>query len=281
MKIKANLLYEPGPFPTDDCQIEKVAELSAEDFAALVDDPLWIWDIVEENRSHMFTEGGVIHCLLALGEGSVDGVLINSEGPGLRCRAAYVPGMRHILSAELDRAADFIVRQGTERSTSESWHIHLEELEEHLGLAIRDGSGLDTMLRTALERRPEVAAVDTHDGCIEMKYHPQFCQRLRRSSEDRLPDLRLKDLFPLLKDGTIFLCREEAERSVPAESLRLLTKAGWEDYAALLNARVASISDSPEGTEVVLTDVDPQELARFNEAYDTFMEAERAMGPLM
>lgn len=32
---------------------------------------------------------------------------------------------------------------------------------------------------------------------------------------------------------------------------------------------------------VVLTDVDPEELVRFNKAYDTFMEAEQAMGPTM
>ncbi len=99
--------------------------------------------------------------------------------------------------------------------------------------------------------------------------------------ETELPGIRLKDLLPLLKGSMTFLCHEEAERCVLAENLRLLTGPGQEDYAALLNARVVSIGDLPEGTEVVLTDVDPEELARFNEDYDTFMEAEQAMGPTM
>jgi len=284
MKIRANLLYDPGPFLMDSCQIEKVLELSARDFSRLVTNPLCNWPCIVENRSHMFTEGGVVHCLLALGKGSADGVLINSEGPAHRLRAAYVPGMRDIINAEMDRAADFIVRQSAEKSTGEISRVQFEKLEKHLGLTIREGSRLDIMLEAALKRRPEVDSVNIHDGCIEIKYHPEYLwrlNRLNRGSEDELPGLRVKDVLPLLKGGMTFLCHEEAERSVLAENLRLLTKAGREDHAALLNAHVASINDSPEGMEVVLTDVDPKELVRFNEAYDAFMEAEQTTGPMM
>ena len=42
-----------------------------------------------------------------------------------------------------------------------------------------------------------------------------------------------------------------------------------------------NIVPGPEGTEVVLTEVAPEELVRFNEAHDAFMEAEQAMGPTM
>ncbi len=148
-----------------------------------------------------------------------------------------------------------------------------------LDLTVREGNGLDSMLWAALKRRPEVAAVDMHDGCIEMEYRPEYCQQPDHGSEPS--GLRLKDILPLLKDNAAFLCQEEADGYVMAGDLRLLTKSGQEDYAALLNARVASIGDSPEGTEVFLTDVDPQELARFSEAYDAFREAEQAMGPVM
>ena len=79
----------------------------------------------------------------------------------------------------------------------------------------------------------------------------------------------------------MFLCHEEAEQSVLVEILRRLTDAGREDHAALFNARVSQISETSEGTEIVLTDVNPEELVRFNEACDAFMEAEQAMGPTM
>lgn len=278
MKFKANFVEKPGNFQFDDCQIEKIVELSHEDFCQLKITPLANQPFLAKYKGCMFSRDGVIHCLLALGQGSNDGVLVDAEQYDYARLAAYVPGMRDIVNAEINRAADYIV-QGTEKSMSANWCVCFAELEEHLGLTIRDGNRLDSMLRTALKRRPEVSAVDLHDGCIEVEFHPEYCRRLK---EDKRPGLRLKELLPLLKGGgMIFLCHEEAEQTVLAENLRLLTGAGQEDHAALLNARVSEIGETPEGTEVVLTDVDPEELMRFNEAYDAFMEAEQAMGPTM
>ncbi|WP_297988834.1 hypothetical protein [uncultured Oscillibacter sp.] len=72
------------------------------------------------------------------------------------------------------------------------------------------------------------------------------------------------------------LTRAARWRLPPDEAQEVL-----EDYAALLDARVAEIVPGPEGTEVVLTEVAPEELVRFNEAHDAFMEAEQSMGPAM
>ena len=71
----------------------------------------------------------------------------------------------------------------------------------------------------------------------------------------------------------MFLCHEEAEQSVLVENLHKLTDVGREEHAALLDARVAEIVPGLEGTEGVLTNVAPEELARFNEEYEAFMEA--------
>ncbi|MEY8259702.1 DUF6329 domain-containing protein [Oscillospiraceae bacterium 50-60] len=279
MKFKANFTEKPVNFQMDDCQIEKVVELSHEDFCRLKITPLAEQPFIRENKGCMFHRDGVIHCLLALDQGGNDGVLVNAEKYDYARLAAFVPGMRDIVNAQMDRAADFIIRWGTENTTSGSWCVCFEDLEEHLDLTVREGSGIDSMLRAALKQRPEVAAVDMHDGCIEMEYHPEYCQRLQ---ENEAPELLLKDLLPLLKGGGVmFLCHEEAEQSVLVENLCELTGAGQEDHAALLGARVSEICDTPEGTEIVLTGVDPEELVRFNEAHDAFMEAEQSMGPVM
>ena len=205
-------------------------------------------------------------------------MLIDAEGYNYPRLAAYVPGMQDIVNAQMDRAADFIIRWGAENTTSGSWCIYFEDLEKHLDLTVREGNGMDSMLRTALKQRPEVSAVDMHDGCIEMEYHPEYCQRLKR---DKPPELLLKDLLPMLKGGGLmFLCHEEAEQSVLVENLHKLTDVGREEHAALLGARVSEICETPEGTEIVLTGVAPEELVRFNEAHDAFMEAEWNMGDM-
>ena len=279
MKFKTNFQYKASNFQMEDCRIEKVVELSHEDFCRLKITPLDDQPFIMENKDCMFKKDGIMHCLLALEQGGNDGVLIDAEGYNYPRYASYVPGMRDIVNAQMDRAADFIIRWGTENTPSGSWCVYFEDLEEHLDLTVREGSGLDSMLRSALKQRPEVAAVDMHDGCIEMEYHPEYCQRLK---ENKAPELLLKDLLPLLKgSGLMFLCHEEAEQSVLVENLCELTDAGQEDHAALLSARVSEICDTPEGTEIVLTGVDPEELVRFNEAHDAYMEAEQTMGPTM
>ena len=282
MKFKTNFQYKASNFQMEDCRIEKVVELSHEDFCRLKITPLDDQPFIMENKDCMFKKDSIMHCLLALEQGGNDGVLIDAEGYNYPRYASYVPGMRDIVNAEMDRAADFIIRWGTENTASGGWCVYFEDLEEHLDLTVREGSGLDSMLRSALKQRPEVAAVDMHDGCIEMEYHPEYCRQLNGVSKNEALGPRLKEILPVLAGGGLtLLTHEETDYVVLPEKLLKLNAAGREDYAALLDARVAEIIPGPEGTEVVLTEVDPEELVRFNEAHDAYMEAEQAMGPTM
>ena len=178
MKFKANFVEKPGNFQMDDCQIEKVVELTHEEFCKLKITPMEKQPFIIENKSCMYSRDGILHCLLALGPNSNDGILIEAAGYDYPRLAAYIPGMRDIVNAEMDRAADFIVRQAIEGTTSGSWCVYFEEQEEQLGLTIRERNGFDSMLRLALKRRPEMVSVDMHDGCIEMEYHPEYCRQL-------------------------------------------------------------------------------------------------------
>lgn len=67
------------------------------------------------------------------------------------------------------------------------------------------------------------------------------------------------------------------------EDFSRLSKTGREDFAALLDATVETVRPSNDGPEleVVISGVDPQELERFRDDHDAFMEAEQAMGPIM
>ena len=282
MKIRAEMGRQRAPLLPREYQVDKVVELPAALFAAFMDRPLDRYEFIRENMIEVHQYDGFEHCLLVLGEGRADGVLVQCGGDGRADYTAYVSGARDIVQARLDRVADYIIRQGTERTASGSWYVYCEELEELFGVTVREGNGLDVMMRETLERRPEVAQVEVGLEHIETTFRPEFCAGLRGRGMEERPDIRLRDILPLLTGGGLtFLCHEEADRSVLAENLRELTAAGREDHAALLNARVSEIAPSPEGTEVVLTDVAPEELARFNEAYEAFMEAEQAMGPAM
>ena len=270
-----------APLLPQEYQVDKVVELPNALFATFMERPLDRYEFIRENEVDTQQYDGIGHCLLVLAEGRPDGVLVQCGEDGRADYTAYVAGARDIVQARLDRVADFIIHQGTERTASGGWYVYCEELEELFGIAIREGNGFDAMMRERLEHRPEVAWAEVGLEHIETTFRPEFCAGLRGSAAQEKPDIRLRDILPLLAGGGLtFLCHEEADRPVLAENLRELTASGHEDYAALLNARVSEIAPTPEGTEVVLTDVAPEELARFNEAYDAFEEAEQAMGPM-
>ena len=280
MRIEANLQYHPASFlpQLTTCQIEKVVELPDGEFSALLQYPMREHRFIAENLSCIVDKGSVIHSLMALGQGRNDGVIVAAEGRVRAEYAAYLPEARSTINKELDRAADFIIQHGTERTGTESWCVCFEELQEHLGLNIQEGNGLDAMLKSVLERRPEIASVEMHSGCITAEYLPEFCRQFQNHSEAAASDIRLKDVLPLLKNGGMsFLCHAETESSIPAENLRLLTASGQQDYDALLNARVSEICPSAEGVEVVLTGVEPEELTRLGKDYENFIQAGQAM----
>lgn len=178
MKIKASFMYNLTTTPGNDCRIEKAVELSPDDFFKLQIGPLQELPFITENKNCMFDEGTVKHCLLAPEEGGLDGVLIQATGSDYPCYAAYISGMRDILNAELDRAVDYIVKQGTENTTSGNWIIGFDELEEKLGLVLRQGNGLYEMLLDKLTDRREVLDLEVTPNGIDAIYCSDFCSNL-------------------------------------------------------------------------------------------------------
>ena len=210
MKFNAHFVEKPCNFQMDDCQIEKVVELSHEDFCRLKTTPLTDQPFITENKDCMFHRDGVIHCLLALDQGGSDGILVDAEGYDYARLAAYVPGMRAIVNAELDRAADLIVRQCIENTREGNWcasfngrpgHAHgylpFDELEETFGLVIREGNGLDSMLTDILHRYPEVTSVELNDGIVETVCDLSFLkqQSMRKTTPAQFQTKRAAELL--------------------------------------------------------------------------------------
>lgn len=353
MKIKANFLYAPSSPQMDDCRIEKVVELAQEEFRKLKADPLAEQPFITENSGCVFSRDGVTRCLLALEKGGRDGVLIQPSG------RAYIPGIRDAVSAELERAADFIIRQCTGNAGGGSWHAYFndrpgvggcrvgfEELEAQLGLAIRDGNGLDAMLLDALRRRPETSAVELAGGRVELVCDlslrkdagtqkevsaPLTMERKAELFERAVSTVceifRGEDLYAMLHDSfglTIqeirahdYLSDQEMAETygvpeelldcdmkvrdvlrldgisggvrlsckgsgclVPLDGLKKLTVHDQEEFAALLDARVADIRVDGE-TELVLGDVEAAELNRLHDALKAHEHTIKNTGPMM
>lgn len=99
VKINAHMQEKPGAFDFDDCHIERVVEVPKVDFFAMSRCPMGRHSVIRQNRDVMGHDEKGIHCLLVLGEGGRDGILVDSEGYDYCRLAAYIPEARTIVEA--------------------------------------------------------------------------------------------------------------------------------------------------------------------------------------
>ena len=86
---------------TDECKIEAVVVLDAEEFEDFRRRLFVARDFIADNRDYMYLDrNGISHCLLVLGEGKPDGILVDS---GLSQHAKY--------TSFLPNAVDFMKKQ--------------------------------------------------------------------------------------------------------------------------------------------------------------------------
>ena len=98
MKINVPLRRKDTEIETNQCVVEKIVELPANWFDHFSQNLLNDYDFILENADCMYQEqNGINHCLLVLGEGRDDGILIESEGSSYARYSAFVPNARQIL----------------------------------------------------------------------------------------------------------------------------------------------------------------------------------------
>lgn len=97
MKINVPLRRKDAEIEVSPCIAEKIIELSADLFNHFSENMLNDYDFIIENIDCMYQDiNGVNHCLLVLGEGRDDGILVESEGSAYARYSAFVPNARQL-----------------------------------------------------------------------------------------------------------------------------------------------------------------------------------------
>lgn len=112
MIINAQLVRKQSEFLTDICSIEKVVELSEDQYFSFRRCPMQDWDFLrefnaEEHESHM--ERGIRPCVLILGEGYDDGICVFTAGYDYARYSAFIPNARQIVEAKMEIQNDIFI----------------------------------------------------------------------------------------------------------------------------------------------------------------------------
>ena len=101
MELNARLYCKPDDLRTEPCVVDKTIEISRDAFARLCKQPLRDFDFIAENKQWMGRdEHDKNHCLLVLGEGRDDGILIFSSGYPYARYSSNIPNARQLVSVE-------------------------------------------------------------------------------------------------------------------------------------------------------------------------------------
>lgn len=154
------------------CRVDKVVELSQNEFREFISNPLDYYDFIREfnKEDHPIYEDART-CLLVLGENEKDGILIDSQGYDYARYSAYVPNARSLtqqeqypslnsFANEMRYLADKYVRKAIDGQMDCQYSIDLcaiERLFRHSGFS-------EELFTDMLSDRPEIEHAETSDG---------------------------------------------------------------------------------------------------------------------
>lgn len=162
-----------------DCVIDKIVELPEAEYKYFKSAPLRDMTFIAENTGVMHKdENGMAHCLLVLGEGCSDGVLIEAEGYHYARYSSFMPGAREFVNARLNNLADKIIKEGTQNTSSGSWIIYFDELQDRYHVPVSPDNGIGSMLLKILETRTEMAEIEPMEDGFDMVFYLDYCPNL-------------------------------------------------------------------------------------------------------
>ena len=185
-------IFERKPyFCVTDFVVEGAVTVPESVFCDLLEHPLAERDFIAGHGQQMRMDAdGVRHCLLVMGEGRSDGLLVDSEGAEYARYAAYVPEAAALrypslskMSRMLSAAVDFIIADGTSQTTDGHWCTSIGKVSEQTGWDVDEDVFLQEILGDMMMERPEVAELEIEDD-FEVTYHPEYCPHCMNQEDD-------------------------------------------------------------------------------------------------
>ena len=272
MQSNAALRLKQAAIIEQPCIIADILELPESEYASLYQ------DLLKERGCFLGMKdiGSYIDgqrcCVLVLGEGQEDGILVDSQGSSYARRSAFIPEARTLVRNHIRQLADYVVSEGTEHTEDGRWANTYDELYYHFGANITDTNGNGKLLREELQRRDEVNELIMTEDCIEINYHLAYCQNCGEGGISGTLDL-LSLLGCNLYD-VHFTCDDKDCTPISRLSADMLTEEGKQEWADVLSAKVESITFENESFKCKLANCDPERLRAFTEMLNGQCDAE-------
>ncbi|MDL2234674.1 DUF6329 domain-containing protein [Christensenellaceae bacterium OttesenSCG-928-L17] len=196
IETKAVFRRKDPKIEATNCVVEKVIRLGGDEFDRFSHNLLREWDFLRDNPiDTVVDEKGRQHCLLVVGEGRRDGILVNTEGGSYARYTALLPNAGDTLpvlrypalldlNTKLERLADYISGQAADAACiGKHAALDLEDLEARFGIPLGE-SILDTVLDMFSTNHPVHPSIEGQSPPDEK---PSVLEQIREARKNPAP----------------------------------------------------------------------------------------------
>ena len=272
-RTTASAIKDVDEIRTDECKVEAVVVLDAEEFEDFRRRLFVARDFIADNRDYMYLDrNGISHCLLVLGECQTDGILVDS---GLSQHAkftSFLPNAVDFMKKQIQMMADELLR-------NVETEIDFKSISDKFDVTVSANNGIGRMLIDELRGRNELANVEVNHNSIELT-------RVENAPVE-VDDRHLMTLFMLMGCNleNVHIVDSDVEHDL-ATIVELnqdtLTEDGKREWSDVLGAKVTRIFDGIYGTQIEVTGCEPERLEAFSKMLAgecTLSESERWLNP--
>lgn len=275
----AQLVRKEANLHVDKCQVEAVVELDINQFNTFKRHLLHDYDFIHDNREYMFRdENDVSHCLLVLGEGEEDGILVESEGSNYARYSALLPNARSFMQKNIKVAADYLIS----KSINGNLNISFEAISDYFDTIVTPHNKIGEMLIAELNLRDELSEIRVTSDYLKATCSDSI-KPISNNSDKKLTLLQL--IKCSLEDVHLMHVIDEVDFDTFVYlDETMFTEQGKHDWADVLNATVNRIFLDSYGIQVEITDCEPQRLGAFYKMLTgncTLAESERWLKPVI
>ena len=182
-----------------DCAVDKVIQLSVAEFDRFSRNLMGEWGFLRDNPIDTIVDKeGRYHCLLVVGEGRRDGILVNAEGGDYARYSAFMPNAEDFLTvgrypalAELNRKltdiVDFIARPIGQR-----YNFDIQDFEEISGIDCMYNSAILHTVLGMLDERPEINSLEIDKNELIVYYNKDSLEQSEDLSD---PSVTRMDMY--------------------------------------------------------------------------------------
>lgn len=187
------------------CVVEKIVELPESDFACYLEDLLQNQPFITENQELMKRDqDGVYHCLLVIGKGHDDGILIESEGYDYARYSSFVPNARQIvfmeqrynclqdLESSLMQAAEDVITRAGAYNGEGSYRVLISDLTEKNGF---DEAYIPLLIQMLNEHSNGMMFEDMVDEIIAHRDQQEEEKRSHSLSDDEIEIMKARHIL--------------------------------------------------------------------------------------